>query len=362
MTNLLANPLNLNGFAFIEFVTDDPEALSTLFVSLGFTCVAHHRHRAISLFRQNHINFLVNNTATGFPRTFLQEHGAGACGMGFYVKDAHQAYEQALLSGARPAEQAANPGEIQVPAIEGIGGSKIYFIEKYHSDIDIFDIEFSFIPGVEKNPKGFGLHTIDHLTNNVYQGRMNYWSEFYSRIFNFQQIRYFDIAGEYTGLHSKAMVAPDGKIRIPLNEEAEGSNGQIQEFLRRFNGEGIQHIAMQTDDILTTLDQLRQVGLPLMTAPSDTYYQMVEERLPGHGRDTAALQKRGILLDGNTHDGQKKLLLQIFSETLIGPLFFEFIERDGDEGFGEGNFKALFESMERDQLARGEIKVTTEAV
>ncbi len=245
-----------------------------------------------------------------------------------------------------------------MPAIEGIGGSKIYFIEKYHTGIDIFDIDFTFIPDVERKPKGFGLHTLDHLTNNVYQGRMNYWSEFYNRIFNFQQIRYFDIAGEYTGLHSKAMVAPDGKIRIPLNEEAEGSNGQIQEFLRRFNGEGIQHIAMQTDNILTTLDRLRQAGLPLMTAPSDTYYQMVEERLPGHGRDIAALQTRGILIDGNTRNGQKKLLLQIFSETLIGPLFFEFIERDGDDGFGEGNFKALFESMERDQLARGEIKAT----
>ncbi|QDX31844.1 4-hydroxyphenylpyruvate dioxygenase [Dickeya poaceiphila] len=358
MTESFANPLDLNGFAFIEFVTDTPEALSALFASLGFTCVAYHRHRDISLFRQNNINFLVNNTTKGFPRTFLQEHGAGACGVGFYVKDALQAYEQALASGAKPAEQTAKPGEILVPVIEGIGGSKIYFIEKYHVDMDIFDIDFSFIPGVERNPKGFGLHTIDHLTNNVYQGRMDYWSEFYTRIFNFQQIRYFDIAGEYTGLHSKAMVAPDGKIRIPLNEEAEGSNGQIQEFLRRFNGEGIQHIAMQTDDILTTLDQLRQAGLPLMTAPSDTYYHMVEERLPEHGRNTDALRERGILIDGNTRDGQKKLLLQIFSETLIGPLFFEFIERDGDDGFGEGNFKALFESMERDQLARGEIKAT----
>ncbi|WP_284603684.1 4-hydroxyphenylpyruvate dioxygenase [Dickeya dadantii] len=358
MDELLTNPLELNGFAFIEFVTDAPETLSSLFFSLGFTRVAHHRHRDISLFRQNDINFLVNNTAAGFPQTFLQEHGAGACGIGFYVRDAAQAYEQALLSGARPASQTASPGEVLIPAIEGIGGSRIYFIEKYHTDIDIFDIDFTFTPDVERKPKGFGLHTLDHLTNNVYQGRMNYWSEFYSRIFNFRQIRYFDIAGEYTGLHSKAMVAPDGKIRIPLNEEAEGSNGQIQEFLRRFNGEGIQHIAMQTDDILTTLDRLRQAGLPLMTAPSDTYYQMVEERLPGHGRDIAALQTRGILIDGNTRNGQKKLLLQIFSETLIGPLFFEFIERDGDDGFGEGNFKALFESMERDQLARGEIKAT----
>ncbi|ACT09027.1 4-hydroxyphenylpyruvate dioxygenase [Dickeya chrysanthemi Ech1591] len=362
MTELVINPLDLNGFAFVEFVTDTPETLSTLFVSLGFTCVAHHRHRDIALFRQNNINFLVNNTTTGFPQTFLQEHGAGACGVGFYVKDAHRAYERALQSGAKPVDQTVNPGEIRVPAIEGIGGSRIYFIEKYHTDIDIFDIDFSFIPGVERNPQGFGLHTIDHLTNNVYQGRMDYWSEFYTRIFNFRQIRYFDIAGEYTGLHSKAMEAPDGKIRIPLNEEAEGSNGQIQEFLRRFNGEGIQHIAMQTDDILTSIDQLRQAGLPLMTAPSETYYRMVEERLPGHGRDTAALRARGILIDGNTRNGQKKLLLQIFSETMIGPLFFEFIERDGDEGFGEGNFKALFESMERDQLARGEIKVTTEAV
>ncbi|SLM65193.1 MULTISPECIES: 4-hydroxyphenylpyruvate dioxygenase [Dickeya] len=358
MTHLFDNPLNLNGFAFVEFVTGSPETLSSLFISLGFTRVAHHRRRDITLFRQNNINFLISHSTSGFPHTFLQEHGSGACGVGFYVNDAAQAYEQALQSGAKPAVQGVNHGEIMVPAIEGIGGSRIYFIEKYSDDLDVFDINFDFISGVERKPKGFGLHTLDHLTNNVYQGRMEYWAEFYHRIFNFQQIRYFDIAGEYSGLHSKAMMAPDGKIRIPLNEEAEGSQGQIQEFLRRFNGEGIQHIAMQTDNILTTLDKLRQAGVPLMTAPSDSYYQMVEERLPGHGRNLAALQSRGILIDGNTENGQKKLLLQIFSETLIGPLFFEFIERDGDEGFGEGNFKALFESMERDQLARGEINVT----
>jgi 4-hydroxyphenylpyruvate dioxygenase len=182
---------------------------------------------------------------------------------------------------------------------------------------------------------------------------MAFWAQYYEKLFNFREIRYFDIQGAYTGLTSKAMTAPDGKIRIPLNEESSQGSGQIEEFLMKFNGEGIQHVALLTDDIFSTIDKLALAGVPLMTAPNEVYYEMLEERLPGHGQPVAELQTRGILLDGSTKDGKPRLLLQIFSETLLGPVFFEFIQRKGDDGFGEGNFKALFESIERDQVRRG---------
>jgi 4-hydroxyphenylpyruvate dioxygenase len=190
----------------------------------------------------------------------------------------------------------------------------------------------------------------------VYRGRMGYWAHFYERLFNFREIRYFDIQGEYTGLTSRAMTAPDGMIRIPLNEEGQAGGGQIEEFLLKFNGEGIQHIALLTDDLMRTVDGLRAAGVPLMSAPPATYYEMLEARLPGHGEDVASLQARAILVDGKVEDGSRRLLLQIFSETQLGPVFFEFIQRKGDDGFGEGNFKALFESIERDQLRRGALK------
>ena len=183
---------------------------------------------------------------------------------------------------------------------------------------------------------------------------MAFWAGFYEKLFNFREIRYFDIQGEYTGLTSKALTAPDGKIRIPLNEESsKGGSGQIEEFLMKFNGEGIQHVALLTDDIFSTVDRLALAGVPLMSAPNDVYYEMLEQRLPGHGQPIPELQARGILLDGSTGGGSPRLLLQIFSETLLGPVFFEFIQRKNDEGFGEGNFKALFESLERDQIRRG---------
>jgi 4-hydroxyphenylpyruvate dioxygenase len=226
-------------------------------------------------------------------------------------------------------------------------------IDRYADGESIYDIDFNFIEGVPRHPTGHGLKIIDHLTHNVYRGRMAYWAQFYERIFNFREIRFFDIKGEYTGLTSKAMTSPDGMIRIPLNEEASGGAGQIEEFLMQFNGEGIQHIALLSDNLLATIDSIRQAGVPLMTAPPATYYEMLSERLPHHGEDVPALQTRGILLDGTASGGERRLLLQIFSQTLLGPVFFEFIQRKGDDGFGEGNFKALFESLERDQIRRG---------
>jgi len=182
---------------------------------------------------------------------------------------------------------------------------------------------------------------------------MDYWSNFYESLFNFRQIRYFDIKGEYTGLLSKALTAPDGLIRIPLNEEASKETGQIEEFLMQYNGEGIQHIAFSCDHLLECWDRLKAMGTPFMTAPPEAYYAMLDQRLPNHGEPVDELQTRGILLDGSTENDDPRLLLQIFSKPLIGPVFFEFIQRKKDDGFGEGNFKALFESIERDQVKRG---------
>jgi 4-hydroxyphenylpyruvate dioxygenase len=273
--------------------------------------------------------------------------------MGFRVRDAHKAYTRALELGAQPVDLPPGPMELKLPAIKGIGGAPLYLIDRFEEGVSIYDIDFRWVEGADRHPKGHGLKLIDHLTHNVYRGRMAYWAGFYEKIFNFREIRYFDIKGEYTGLTSKAMTAPDGKIRIPLNEEASKSTGQIEEFLMQYNGEGIQHIALLTDDLKQTIDSLRAAGVPLMTPPPATYYEMLDERLPSHGEDVASLQSRGILLDGTTGNDQQRLLLQIFSGTLLGPVFFEFIQRKGDEGFGEGNFKALFESMERDQVRRG---------
>ena len=247
--------------------------------------------------------------------------------------------------------------ELRLPAIKGIGGAPLYLIDRFEDGKSIYDIDFNFIEGVDRHPPGHGLKLIDHLTHNVYRGRMAFWAGFYERLFNFREIRFFDIKGEYTGLTSKALTAPDGKIRIPLNEESRQGGGQIEEYLMKFNGEGIQHIALICDDLPATVDKLALAGVPLMSAPGNSYYEMLDGRLPNHGQPVSELQTRGILLDGST-DGtiqgnRPRLLLQIFSQTQLGPVFFEFIQRKGDEGFGEGNFKALFESLERDQIARG---------
>jgi len=246
---------------------------------------------------------------------------------------------------------------VRLPAIKGIGGAPIYLIDRYKDGQSIYDIDFNFIDGVDRRPFGHGLKLIDHLTHNVYRGRMSHWAKFYEDLFNFREIRYFDISGEYTGLTSKAMTAPDGKIRIPLNEESAKGGGQIEEFLLAFNGEGIQHIALLTDDILPVIDRLRAAGVPLMAAPNKYYYEALDTRVPDHGEPVRELEARGLLLDGTVEQGHVRLLLQIFSKTVLGPVFFEFIQRKGDDGFGEGNFKALFHSIERDQIDRGVLKV-----
>ncbi|WP_184198350.1 4-hydroxyphenylpyruvate dioxygenase [Chitinimonas taiwanensis] len=356
MADLFENPMGLMGFEFVEFASPTPNVLEPLFEKMGFTLVARHRSKDVLLYRQGGINFIVNREPKSVAGYFAAEHGPSACGLAFRVKDSHKAYEKALELGAQPIDIPTGPMELKLPAIKGIGGAPLYLIDRFEEGRSIYDIDFEFIDGVDRHPVGHGFKVVDHLTHNVYRGRMKFWADYYERLFNFREIRYFDIKGEYTGLTSKAMTAPDGQIRIPLNEESSKGAGQIEEFLMKFNGEGIQHIALFTDDLIGSIDKLRAAGIPLMTAPRDTYYEMLEERLPGHGENVAALQTRGILLDGSTADGSKRLLLQIFSETVLGPVFFEFIQRKGDDGFGEGNFKALFESLERDQIRRGVLK------
>ena len=353
MPDLFDNPMGLCGFEFVEFASPVPDVLEPLFTRLGFSLVARHRSKDVQLWCQGEIHFIVNHEPRSLAAYFAAEHGPSACGLAFRVRDAHKAYARALELGAQPLEIPTGPMELRLPAIKGIGGAPLYLIDRFEDGRSIYDIDFEWVEGADRHPRGHGLRVIDHLTHNVYRGRIAFWAGFYERIFGFREIRYFDIKGEYTGLTSRAMSAPDGLIRIPLNEEAAGGKGQIEEFLMQFNGEGIQHVALLCDDLPRTVDSLRAAGVELMSAPNDIYYQMLDERLPGHGEPVGELQARGILLDGSTAGGQPRRLLQIFSRTLLGPVFFEFIQRKDDQGFGEGNFKALFESIERDQLRRG---------
>ena len=362
MADLFENPLGLDGFEFIEFSAPEKGLLEPVFERMGFTRIARHRSKDVDLWRQGEINLIANYEPKSPAAYFAAEHGPSACGMAFRVKNARVAYDEAIARGAEPVETRTGPMELRLPAIRGIGGAMIYLVDRYGDALSIYDIDFDYLPGVDRNPVGAGFKIIDHLTHNVYGGRMAHWGSFYERVFNFREIRYFDIKGEYTGLTSRAMTAPDGKIRIPLNEEGKAGGGQIEEYLRAYNGEGIQHIAFSCDDLPACWDRLKALGTPFAPPPPKTYYDMLEERLPGHGEPVGELQARGILLDGSTEDGDPRLLLQIFSQTMIGPVFFEFIQRKKDEGFGEGNFTALFKSIERDQIERGALTVEKAAI
>ena len=357
MSDLFDNPLGLDGFEFLEFCAPEKGVLEPAFERMGFSLVARHRSKDVQLWRQGGINFVANYEPKSPAAYFAAEHGASACGMGFRVGDAAKAYATVLERGAEPVEIATGPMELRLPAIRGIGNSLIYLVDRHADDVTIYDIDFRYEPGVERHPRGAGFTEIDHLTHNVYGGRTAHWADFYARIFGFREFREFDVTGEYSGLNTRVMTAPDGKIRIPINEEAsDDGKGQIAEYLRTYNGEGIQHIALASDDLYASLDALAQKGLKFAPPPPDTYYEMLPERLPGHGEDVGALQTRGILLDGTTEGGQPRLLLQIFAEAQVGPVFFEFIQRKGDEGFGEGNITALFKSMEEDQVRRGALQ------
>ncbi|KRA83262.1 4-hydroxyphenylpyruvate dioxygenase [Altererythrobacter sp. Root672] len=354
MSDLFDNPLGLDGFEFLEFSAPQKGVLEPAFERMGFSQVARHRSKDVQLWRQGHINLIANYEPRSPAAYFAAEHGPSACGMGFRVRDAGRAYALAVERGAEPAEVKTGAMELNIPAIRGIGRSLIYLIDRYDDDLNIYDIDFTYLEGVERYPIGAGFHTIDHLTHNVYSGRASHWEDFYSRIFGFREFRQFDVTGEYSGLNTKVMMAPDGKIRIPLNEEGgAGGKGQIAEYLRAYNGEGIQHIALASDDLYASLDNLALREMAFAPPPPEAYYRQLDGRLPSHGEPLDELRKRGILVDGTTEGGDPRLLMQIFSRLMIGPVFFEFIQRKGDEGFGEGNISALFKSMEDDQLERG---------
>ncbi|MCC5811109.1 MAG: 4-hydroxyphenylpyruvate dioxygenase [Ectothiorhodospiraceae bacterium] len=347
--SLWENPIGTDGFEFVEYAAPEPEELEALFLRMGFSKVARHRSKQVSLFRQGGINFILNAEPGSQGMSFASAHGPCANAMAFRVRDANVAMKTLVSRGAKPVQAKAGPMELNIPAIEGIGGALLYLVDRY-GERSIYDVDFEPIPGADMRPAGHGLTYIDHLTHNVVRGGMDRWARFYQELFNFREIRYFDIEGKLTGLTSRAMTSPDGKIRIPINESADDKS-QIEEFIREYKGEGIQHIALGTDDIYTTVDRLRAAGVALLDTP-DTYYDKVNERIPGHGEDLHRLRERRILVDGAPTEGQG-LLLQIFTETVIGPIFFEIIQRKGNEGFGEGNFKALFESIEEDQIRRG---------
>lgn len=348
----LSNPMGTDGFEFVEYTAPNPELLRGLFDRMGFPVVAKHRSKNVTLHRQGDINFLINAEPDSFAQQFAKAHGPSACAMAFRVEDAASAYHRALTLGAKPGPDSAGPMELNIPSIVGIGGSLIYLVDRY-GEQNIYDIDFVPISGSPShhNPSERApLTVIDHLTHNVERGRMNHWCGFYENLFNFREVRYFDIEGQKTGLLSRAMTSPCGKIRIPINE-SQDDKSQIEEYLRVYRGEGIQHIALATEDIYTAVDRLSKNGLNFQPTPA-SYYDGIPARVPGHQESIAQLQSRGILIDGSDSDG---ILLQIFTENVIGPIFFEIIQRNGNMGFGEGNFRALFESIERDQMRRGVI-------
>jgi len=352
VADLWENPMQTDGFEFVEYAAPDPEALGRLFIQMGFRAVSRHRSKNVTLYRQGDVNFIVNAEPDSFAQSFARIHGPCACAMAFRVKDAAAAFEKAKELGAWAVESHAGPMELNIPAIKGIGDSLIYLVDRYGEKGSIYDVDFIPIEGEERHPEGAGLTYIDHLTHNVHRGRMDEWAEFYERLFNFKEIRYFDIEGKLTGLKSKAMTSPCGKIRIPINESSDDKS-QIQEYLDAYHGEGIQHIALGTDDIYKTVQVMQASDVEFQSTP-DTYYDLLDDRVKDHGEETARLKDLKILLDGAPTDGQG-LLLQIFTQNVIGPIFFELIQRKGNEGFGEGNFQALFESIELDQINRGVI-------
>ena len=356
MADLFENPMGTDGFEFVEYTAPDTAELGRLFEQLGFRAVGKHRSKDVTLYRQGDVNFIVNAEPGSHGATFAKAHGPSACAMGFRVRDAGFAFKRALELGAEPHEAAVGPMELNIPAIKGIGGSVIYLVDRY-GERSIYDVDF-----VPTDPKlgfehaGAGMTYLDHVTHNVYRGNMEKWAGFYEKLFNFREIRYFDIEGKVTGLKSKAMTSPDGKIRIPINESSDDKS-QIAEYLDHYKGEGIQHIALGVKDIYETVETLNAKGVAFQDT-IDTYFDLIDQRLPGHGENVQRLRADRILIDGAEEQG---LLLQIFTQNAIGPIFFELIQRKGNEGFGEGNFKALFESIELDQIRRGVISAPAEA-
>ncbi|MEL1262803.1 4-hydroxyphenylpyruvate dioxygenase [Pseudoxanthomonas putridarboris] len=347
------NPMGIDGFEFVEFAAPEGqgEALHDYFRRLGFTAVLRHRTRPITVYRQGGVNFLVNEDPDSFAAGFARAHGPSACG--FAIRFKHPADEvvaKVVANGGEAIVHLADTRAVPAPVVKGIGDCMLYLVDRYGSAGSIYDADYLPIQGAEQDPKGFGLTFIDHLTHNLYFGNMAKWSDYYERLFNFREIRYFDIKGAKTGLLSKAMTAPDGIVRIPLNESSDPKS-QINEYLDAYKGEGIQHIACFTDNIYDTVEAMREQGIEFLDTP-DAYFDVIDQRVPNHGEDVPRLARNKILIDADPETHQRKLL-QIFTQNAIGPIFFEIIQRKGNEGFGEGNFQALFESIERDQMKRG---------
>ena len=345
------NPMGIDGFEFVEFASPEPEKLHSYFKMLGFAPVARHKTRKITNYRQGDCTFLINEDPNSFAADFAKQHGPSACGFAVRVnKLAEWVRVQALKNGAEQIGDLELTKAVAAPVIKGIGGCMLYIVDRYDEKGTIHDPDWEWLPGAEMMPKGFGLTFIDHLTHNLYSGNMEKWADYYERLFNFREIRYFDIKGAKTGLLSKAMTAPDGMVRIPLNESKDPKS-QINEYLDAYHGEGIQHIACFTDDIYKTVETMRAAGVQFLDTP-ETYFDVIDERVPNHGEDVPRLRKNRILIDADL-ETKKQKLLQIFTQNAVGPIFFEIIQRKGNEGFGEGNFQALFESIERDQMRRG---------
>jgi len=350
------NPAGTDGFEFVEFADEEAEKLEALFTRMGYTPVAKHKSKNITVWRQGDINYILNAEPGSHGMKFVAKHGPCAPSMAWRVVDAKHAFDHAVSKGAEP--YTGDDKTLDVPAIVGIGGSILYFIDAYGETGSAYDAEFDWLGERDPKPEGVGFYYLDHLTHNVYRGNMDKWWDFYRELFNFKQIHFFDIAGKITGLVSRAITSPCGKIRIPLNESTDDKS-QIEEYLKKYKGEGIQHIAVGTDGIYDATDRLAANDLKFMPGPPDTYYEQSHDRVQGHDEPIERMKKHGILIDGEgvVDGGMTKILLQIFSKTVIGPIFFEFIQRKGDEGFGEGNFRALFESIEEDQIRRGVLKV-----
>ncbi len=343
------NPAGTDGFEFVEFAHPDPQELRDLFERMGYLHTATHKTKNIELWQQGDITYVLNGEPGSFAARFVDAHGPCAPSMGWRVVDAQRALDYAVSKGAEP--YSGDDKTMDVPAVVGIGGSLIYFIDNYY-ETSPYNDEFNWV--AKTHPKGLGFYYLDHLTNNVHKGNMDKWFAFYADVFNFTEIRFFDIEGKFTGLFSRALTSPCGRIRIPVNEDR-GEKGQIVEYLKRYNGEGIQHIAVGTDDIYTATDAIAKRGVKFMPSPPKAYYALSKSRVVDHEEPLDEMMKHGVLIDGEgvVDGGETRILLQIFSKTVVGPIFFEFIQRKGDDGFGEGNFRALFESIEQDQIDRG---------
>lgn len=339
------SPMGIEGMAFLEFGTKDSSAMKNLFKRFGFSVTGKHKDTGAFYYEQNEVIFILNETPGSFAQEFTAQHGPCACSMGWKVKDAQKAFKLAVERGAKPYEGKAPKLSKNLPAVVGIGGSLIYFVDNR------FDFRAEYSPVDDAFVPQKGLLKIDHLTNNVPVGEMDKWCNFYAKIFDFKEVRYFDIKGLKTGLVSKVMVSPGYKVIIPINEPTD-TKSQIQEYLEEYKGSGIQHIAFLVSNAIHVVKALNQEEIQFLDAPPASYYEALPQRLPLLWETIPTLQSLSLLADGD----EAGYLLQIFTKNMIGPIFFEMIQRENHWGFGEGNFKALFDSIERDQMKRGYLK------